>query len=182
MDILFINSCVRENSRTKLLAEHLLEKLKGNITCVDLGESDVCALKGESLCQRDNFADETIDFKYAKQFASADTIVIAAPFWDYSFPALLKDYIERINVLNVTFKYENDYPVGLCKAKELYYISTSGGKFFPDYGYNYIKRLANEFYGIEKTYCIYAENLDIVGADTNKILEDTFGQINAMFQ
>ena len=29
--ILFVNACVRENSRTKLLAEHLLGKLSGDI-------------------------------------------------------------------------------------------------------------------------------------------------------
>lgn len=33
--------------------------------------------------------------RYARQFASADQIVIAAPFWDGSFPSLLKVYIEN---------------------------------------------------------------------------------------
>ena len=42
-------------------------------------------------------------FDYAKDFAKADTIVIAAPFWDLSFPASLKCYIEAINILGITF-------------------------------------------------------------------------------
>lgn len=35
-------------------------------------------------------------FRYAHRFAAADKIVIAAPFWDLSFPALLKVYIENL--------------------------------------------------------------------------------------
>ena len=37
-------------------------------------------------------------FRYAHQFKNADRIVIAAPFWDLSFPALLKVYIENVSV------------------------------------------------------------------------------------
>ena len=35
-------------------------------------------------------------------------IVIAAPYWDLSFPAVLKTYLEQINVLGVTFDYSDD--------------------------------------------------------------------------
>ena len=84
--------------------------------------------------------------------------------------------------MGVTFDYENDQPVGLCKAKKLYYVSTSGGHFIPDYGYNYIKRLAKDFYGIENTYCIYAENLDICGANVEKIIENTKKEIDKIFE
>jgi len=58
-------------------------------------------------------------FDLARQFAAADTIVIATPFWDLSFPAVLKQYFEQINAIGITFKYtEEGYPVGLCKAKK----------------------------------------------------------------
>ncbi len=44
---------------------------------------------------------------------------------------------EHINVVGMTFDYSADgVPIGLCKAKKLYYITTSGGDFAPDeYGY-----------------------------------------------
>ncbi|MGN0989033.1 MAG: NAD(P)H-dependent oxidoreductase [Eubacteriales bacterium] len=35
-------------------------------------------------------------FSYAKQFESVDVIVIFAPYWNLSFPASLKTYIENI--------------------------------------------------------------------------------------
>ena len=98
---------------------------------------------------------------YAKQFASADEIVIAAPFWDLSFPALLKIYLEQITVAGITFQYANGRPVGLCKAKKLTYITTSGGPIFDDFGYAYVKTLAQKFYGIEQTESVRAMNLDV---------------------
>lgn len=111
-------------------------------------------------------------FALAREFAAADIIVIAAPLWDLSFPSLLKIYMEHINAIGVTFGYGPDgKPYGLCKAKKLYYVTTAGGPVSDDaYGYGYIKALAQQFYGIPKTYCIKAENLDVEGADVEKIL------------
>ncbi len=100
-------------------------------------------------------------FYYAKQFAEADEIVIAAPFWDLSFPAILKAYMEQITVSGITFEYVSGRPHGLCKAKSLTYVTTSGGPIFADFGYEYIKTLAKSFYGIEKTKAYRAMNLDV---------------------
>ena len=56
-------------------------------------------------------------FAYARQFAQADEIIIAAPFWDLSFPAVLKSYLEQINVVGITFRYTPEgIPEGLCRA------------------------------------------------------------------
>ncbi|MBE6686799.1 MAG: ACP phosphodiesterase [Ruminococcaceae bacterium] len=182
MKILYINAAVRENSRTKLLTDYLISCLEGDVTELVLEDTEIRALDKISLCQREALPENTIDIKYARQFAEADIIVIAAPFWDYSFPALLKDYIERINVLGVTFYYENGFPVGCCKAKKLYYVSTSGGVFVPDYGYDYIKRLANDFYGIKDCSCIYAEKLDMPGYDAEEIIRNAKKHIDLLFK
>ena len=45
------------------------------------------------LAERD-YGDEL--FAFARQFAAADEIVIAAPFWDLSFPTALKAYLKKI--------------------------------------------------------------------------------------
>jgi len=111
-------------------------------------------------------------FDLARQFAAADTIVIATPFWDLSFPAVLKQYFEQINAIGITFKYtEEGYPVGLCKAKKLYYVTTAGGMLFPEeYGFGYIRALAENFYGIKECIMFKALGLDIDGADEEQIL------------
>ena len=100
-------------------------------------------------------------FYYAKQFAEADEIVIAAPFWDLSFPAILKAYIEQITVSGITFECIGGRRCGLCKAKSLTYVTTSGGPVFADFGYEYIKALAKSFYGIGETKAYRAMNLDV---------------------
>ena len=98
--------------------------------------------------------------------------MIAAPYWDLSFPAVLKAYFEQINVLGLTFEYTDDgFPRGLCRAKKLIYVTTAGGPIISDeYGYGYVKALAQNFYGIPDVCQVKAEMLDVIGADVNGIL------------
>ena len=90
---LYINCCVREESRTNRLARAVLKKLGGDFTEVKLYEENLRPLDRETLNKRTalieqgDYSDKLFD--YAKQFAGADTIVIAAPYWDLSFPAPL---------------------------------------------------------------------------------------------
>ncbi len=188
MKVLYINAAVRDNSRTKTLAEYFLEKLGGDVCEVRTGELDFQATdaaflaKRDKACQSGDFSDK--EFDCAKQFAQADVIVIAAPFWDLSFPASLKQYFEHINVLGLTFDYsEKGEPISLCKAQKLVYITTAGGKIFSEqYGFGYVKALAETFYGIKDTMLFKAEGLDIYGADTNEILKRTEREIDSYFQ
>ena len=112
------------------------------------------------------------DDALACQFAEADIIVVAAPYWDLSFPAILKAYFEQINVLGLTFEYTEDgFPRGLCKAKKLIYVTTAGGPIISDeFGYGYVKALAQNFYGISNVCQVKAEGLDVIGADEEGIL------------
>ena len=173
--ILFINACVRPFSRTLELAKHVLSKLSGDIEEVKLYNEQLLPLDLEEMELRDKSAisrDFThCSFNCAKQFANADEIIIAAPFWDLSFPAKLKIYLEQITVSGITFKYLNGHPSGLCKAKKLTYITTSGGPIFDDFGYAYVKTLAQKFYGIEKTEAVRAMNLDVDLISAEELLE-----------
>ena len=112
-------------------------------------------------------------FDLARQFAEAETIVIAAPFWDLSFPAMLKQYLEQVNVVGITFKYsEEGIPIGLCRAKRLFYVTTAGGYYVPEeFGFGYVKAMAQNYYGIQNVRKIEAAGLDIVGADVDAIME-----------
>ena len=173
--ILFINACVRPESRTLRLARRILGKLDGDIEEVRLNDDPVPALNNAALEQRTADVQagrfDTPTMRYARQFSLADTVVIAAPYWDLSFPALLKSYIEAINVSGVTFYYgEDGMPHSLCRAKQLIYVATCGGPYIPGFGFDYIKALANFFYGIEDVRLFKAENLDIIGADVEGIL------------
>ena len=165
MSILFVNACVRENSRTLILAKHILSGMSGEIDEVDLNRETIAPLNRELLEKREgltcNESKEDPMLRYAGQFANADEIVIAAPYWDLSFPAILKAYLEQITVAGITFEYANGRPRGLCKAKRLTYVTTSGGPILDDFGYEYVKALAQKFYGIPQTKAYRAMNLDV---------------------
>lgn len=172
--ILFVNACVRENSRTLDIAKIVLEKLNNAYTEVNLQKTDLKPLNRESLDIReklilqDDFSDTM--FSLAKDFAAADTIVIAAPYWDLAFPALLKIYLEQITVSGITFRYAKGVPQGLCRAKRLIYVTTAGGIIYDNFGFEYVKALAQKIYGIGEVLFFKAENLDIDGNDVNNIL------------
>ena len=172
---LYINCCVREESRADRLALAVLQKLGGDFTELKLYEENLKPLDRETLNKRTALIEQGDYsypmFDYAKQFASADTIIIAAPYWDLSFPATLKTYIENIYVTGIVSAYdESGMPVGLCKAKELYYVTTAGGPYDPTYSYGYIESLAKGFFGIPETHLVKAEMLDIIGNDAEEIL------------
>ena len=184
--ILFINACVRKESRTRRLAEALLHKLGKPFEEIRLNEIPFPIVDEDYLLMRDQRIREgdfgSPVFALARQFSEAETIVIAAPYWDLSFPAALKQYIELINVLGITFRYtEEGVPVGLCRANRLYYVATAGGCYVPEaFGFGYIKALAQNFYGIRDVRLIQAVGLDINGADVQAILksaEETLSDI-----
>lgn len=177
-NMLFINACVRKDSRTKLLADAVMAKTELPVNEVKLWEQSFPVVDEDFLEKRGSFIysgqfDDPM-FDLARQFAEAEEILIAAPFWDLSFPASLKQYIELINVLGITFVYDDQgIPKGLCKAEKLIFVTTAGGDFFPEeYGYGYIKSLAENFYGIKTVELIKATGLDIVGNDADKIVAD----------
>lgn len=181
--ILFINACVRGFSRTKKLADYLLSETDERVEELKLREIEFPSVDEDFLARRDALISERkFDnpmFDLAGQFAGADKIVIAAPFWDLSFPAVLKQYFEQINVLGLTFSYSAaGVPVGLCRASSLYYVTTAGGNYVPEeYGLGYVKALAEGFYGIKNVELIRAVGLDIAGANERKIIQKCLDKI-----
>ena len=184
--ILFINACVRGESRTRRLAEKLLEKLSRPVEEVRLEDISFPVANEDFLDMRDRLISEgkleSPVFDLARQFSEAETIVIAAPYWDLSFPAALKQYFEQVNVVGITFRYtEEGVPVGLCKADRIFYVSTAGGIYVPtEFGFGYVKALAQGYYGIADVRLIEAVGLDIYEADIEAILEEAEDTIEDM--
>lgn len=184
MKVLFVNACVRSQSRTKILADYLIEKLGAKVDEINLEKdapkpfNEMMLEKRDELIKSGQFDDKIFD--YARRFANADMIIIAAPFWDFSFPALLKIFIEHVCVSGIAFKYTNTGIQTLCKASKLYYVTTMGGYNSTDYGFGYIKALCDVLYGIDDVRLIKAEGLDIIGNDVDEIMEKAKKEIDKM--
>lgn len=181
--LLFIDACVNRGiSRTEQLAQTLLKEMNQNgeyeIETLNLEDEDLKLFTGkesalrESLTRAGNF--EGPLFIYAKQFAAADRIVVAAPYWDFSFPARMKCYLEQICVTGLTFTFSSKgIPGGLCHAESLHYVTTSGGSIGElNLGYEYLEKLCKVYYGINETVCYTAEGLDIEGNSVEEIMKE----------
>lgn len=168
-----INGCVRgDKSRSWKLAEAFLEEMSRNAPGdlqyeqLDLAEMDFKPLVGdffearEALLAENNREHER--FRFAHQFAEADLLLIAAPFWDLSVPAVVKLYIENVSVDGITFCCDGTGMHGMCRAKECVFFTTRGSVYGDgalEHGASYLKALC-EMFGIHKFSCVYAEGID----------------------
>ena len=180
--VLYINACVRKESRTDRIARAVLKKLGNEYTELYLPDENLQPLSEENLEKRTrlvehgDYSDGMFDL--SKQFAAADKIVIAAPYWDSSFPSVLKIYIENIYITGIISEYSPDGSLrGLCKADEIIYVTTAGGPYVPDYSFGYITEIAKTYMGIPKTTLIKAEMLDVEGFDADEIVEKVIAEI-----
>ena len=184
--ILYVNACVRKDSRTEMLTGKLLMKLGKPFEEVRLEEISFPTVNEDYLNERDRLLlkgeVQNPMFDLARQFSKAETIVIAAPYWDLSFPAILKQYLELVNVVGITFHYSGEgVPVGLCRASRLFYVTTAGGPDVPDdFGFEYVKALAQNYYGIQDVRKVEALGLDIYGADVDGIMTSAADRVGDM--
>ncbi|MBR6472196.1 MAG: NAD(P)H-dependent oxidoreductase [Firmicutes bacterium] len=180
--LLFINACVRgERSRTlrlckKYLSTYLAYHPDYEIEEVTLNDIQLRPQDRDELDRRDEFIAEgdfsDPMFDLAKQFMDADHIVIGAPYWDLEFPALLKIYLERVSVSELTYHFFGDHVDAHVSAERAVYIMTAGGYTIgKNYGYDYVQGLFSFLFGIHRTDLVKAEGLDIEGADVETLLE-----------
>ena len=173
MDVLYIDCCIRgEQSRTRKLAEAFLAELgkRENISIerLTLMDEPIIPFSNGFFWQRERLLEQGElnhpRFRYAHRFQQADRIVIAAPFWDLSFPALLKVYIENLCVQGITFDCdEKNGCFGVCQAEKMLFLTTRGGALEgspTDNGTKYLSDMA-QFFGIPSFLSIAAEALDM---------------------
>ena len=192
-NLLFINACVRgERSRTLKLARRFLEGYQKAHPDTVITQRDLCAQRllpqyPEVLAERDELwsagkLDQPM-FEPAREFAAADKIVVAAPFWDLCFPAVLKIYLERISVTDVTFGYDDQGAmVGLCRASKLLYVVTRGGNYAGtdlEMGTPMLRALC-AMYGIPELITLAAEGLDDVRQDKQALLDAALLRADAL--
>jgi FMN-dependent NADH-azoreductase len=180
--VLYIDCCIRrEQSRTRILAEAFLAALEAKeeyqVERLCLIDEPLVALSEGFFAQRERLlAENRRDhprFRYAHQFSQADRVIVAAPFWDLGFPALLKLYIENICVDGITFGADEHGTFGLCKAERLLFLTTRGGDYGNsplEMGARYLEALC-EFWGIPRFDVVAADGLDLGREAVQTILD-----------
>lgn len=188
--LLFVNACVnRDTSRTQRLAQAVTSFYSDyDAETLVLEEMNLTPLGSEEvghrndLVRRRDYSDSMFDL--AKKFASADTVILASPYWENMFNSLLHIFLEHIAVVGITFRYsEEGVPIGLCKAKTLYYVTTRGGPIGDDsdLGFRICGSLCR-MYGIKNCIPISASALDIRGNDSERILKESISAISRKIQ
>ncbi|MFS1513025.1 FMN-dependent NADH-azoreductase [Chengkuizengella sp. SCS-71B] len=102
----------------------------------------------------------------ATQFAEADRYVFVNPMWNFSFPAVLKAYIDTIVVKGITFEANETGTFGILKGKKAVHIMASG-KIYSD-SLNTESEHANSllkttlvYLGVTEIESIFAEGMAI---------------------
>ncbi len=128
--LVVIDACVRQSeSRTRRIAEPVISVLaeRYEIVRYNLPELEgIVPLDPRLFEERGQGSIPSWAVRAARDIAAADRIVIAAPFWDMSFPAALKCFFEQTSLFDITFTDNGETCVGLCKAPKVLYITTRG--------------------------------------------------------
>lgn len=184
MKLLVVDGCISqrgEGSRTKALCRAFLDAYRAKHPEAEIETVAPAALlalrpfEADMLNDRDALAGigafDAPVFALARQFREADQVVVAAPFWDLSFPAALRTYIEYISANGLTYHYESDGCHGDCRAERLVYL-TSGGDVEREesLGVLYWRQLGRMF-GIGRFDFVFAGGLDIDPAKAPELLE-----------
>ncbi|MFH4857772.1 FMN-dependent NADH-azoreductase [Vibrio diabolicus] len=98
-----------------------------------------------------------------EEVKNADTLVIAAPMYNFTIPTQLKNWIDLIARAGVTFKYTENGVQGLIEGKKAIVITTRGGihKDSPTDNVTPYLRTVLGFVGITDVEFVYAEALNM---------------------
>ncbi|WP_108811864.1 NAD(P)H-dependent oxidoreductase [Sphingorhabdus sp. Alg231-15] len=190
--ILRIDSSARKTgSVTRSLADETLNRL-AELTPVNIVDRDVSSglpfvdeawvnanfTPSEARTAADRaklaFSDDLVE-----ELATADTVVISTPIYNFGVPATLKAWIDMIARAGVTFRYTENGPVGLLEGKRAIILVASGGTPVGspvDFATPYLKQ-ALAFVGITDVSVIAS---DAMNQDTKAKRQDASNQIKAL--
>ena len=98
------------------------------------------------------------------ELRAADTVVIAAPMYNFSVPTSLRSWFDFVLRAGETFKYSEAGPEGLLKGKKVIVLTSRGGLYSEgpgaaaDFQEPYLRHLLG-FVGITDVTFIHAEKI-----------------------
>ncbi|HAS6672146.1 FMN-dependent NADH-azoreductase [Vibrio parahaemolyticus] len=117
-----------------------------------------------------------------EEVKAADTLVIAAPMYNFTIPTQLKNWIDLIARAGVTFKYTENGVQGLIEGKKAIVVTTRGGihKDSPTDNVTPYLRTVLGFVGITNVEFVYAEALNMGEDAASKGISDAQSQLATM--
>ncbi|MDF5325692.1 FMN-dependent NADH-azoreductase [Vibrio parahaemolyticus] len=114
-----------------------------------------------------------------EEVKAADTLVIAAPMYNFTIPTQLKNWIDLIARAGVTFKYTENGVQGLIEGKKAIVVTTRGGihKDSPTDNVTPYLRTVLGFLGITDVEFVYAEALNMGEDAAAKGISDAQSQL-----
>jgi FMN-dependent NADH-azoreductase len=150
---------LNEDSWTLKMSEFFIREY---IQCHPLDEVTVLSLYDEDiafLSERDLYdmmqADKGEFANYVDQFLQHDKYVIAAPFWNGSFPAIFKAYLDRIITVGKTFSYTDEGIKPILSGRPSLFFMARGGVYSEgplaefEFGWRYWQAIATTFLGLD---------------------------------
>ncbi|MEI4529260.1 FMN-dependent NADH-azoreductase [Priestia megaterium] len=117
-----------------------------------------------------------------EQFISADKFVFVTPFWNFSYPPVMKAYLDAVSVAGKSFRYtENGQPVGLLTDKKAVHIQARGGFYSEgpaaelEMGHRHLQVMMN-FFGVPSFEGLFVEGHNKAPERAQEIKEDAIAR------
>jgi FMN-dependent NADH-azoreductase len=115
------------------------------------------------------------------QFIAADKYVFVTPLWNFSFPPVMKAYLDSVAVAGKTFKYTEQGPIGLLSGKKALHIQARGGVYSEgpaaqmEMGHRYITIMMS-FFGINEVEGLFVEGHNAMPDKAQEIKENAIAR------
>jgi FMN-dependent NADH-azoreductase len=116
-----------------------------------------------------------------EQFIAGDKYIFVTPLWNFSFPPVLKAYIDAVAVAGKTFKYTEQGPVGLLTDKKALHIQARGGIYSEgpasqmEMGHRYLN-IIMQFFGVPSFEGLFVEGHAAMPDRANEIKENAIAR------
>ena len=168
MTVLHINSSARlKGSNSRIIGQYLVDGMQQPVISRDLAQQplppisaeDLMGVHGSSDDQRPSLKTQlSLSDSLIDELRAADTLVLAAPIYNFGIPAALKQWVDAICRAGVSFKYTEQGPVGLLGVERAVIVTSSGGTPIGsemDFGSRYLEHICR-FIGINDVFHIDA--------------------------
>lgn len=124
-----------------------------------------------------------LDDTLIAEVQAADVLVLGVPMYNFGVPAQLKNWIDAIARVGVTFRYTENGPEGLLKDKTVYVALARGGRYRgtpADTQVPYLQTVLG-FLGMTDVRFVYAEGLNMGPEAAQQGFAEAEADLDALF-